>query len=43
MKELGFNWNGNVCSIQQLLQKLKEYLNPEKLEQDIVELEAKEA
>ena len=27
-KELGFNWNGPSCSIQKLVQKLKEYLNP---------------
>ena len=29
MKELGFNWNGKVCSIHQLLGKLKDYLNPD--------------
>jgi len=28
LKELGYNWNGPSCSIQQLLGKLKEYLNP---------------
>lgn len=29
LKELGFNWNGKVCSIHQLIGKLKDYLNPE--------------
>jgi hypothetical protein len=29
IKELGFNWNGKVCSIHQLLGKLKDYLNPD--------------
>ena len=29
LKEIGFNWNGKVCSIQQLLGKLKDYINPD--------------
>ena len=29
LKELGFNWNGASCSIQQLLAKLKDYLHPD--------------
>lgn len=29
LKEVGFNWNGKICSIQQLLGKLKDYINPE--------------
>ena len=29
LKELGFSWNGPACSIQKLLQRLKEYLHPE--------------
>lgn len=29
LKELGFSWNGPACSIQKLLQRLREYLNPE--------------
>ena len=29
LKELGFNWNGKICSIQQLLGKLKDYINPD--------------
>lgn len=28
LKELGFNWNGQACTMAQLLAKLKEYLNP---------------
>jgi hypothetical protein len=38
LKELGFSWNGPACSVQKLLQRLKEYLNPEavpaRIEQD---------
>lgn len=29
LKEIGFNWNGKICSIQQLLGKLKDYINPD--------------
>jgi len=29
LKELGFNWNGPSCSVQELLRKLKEYVNPD--------------
>lgn len=29
LKELGFNWNGKICSIHQLIGKLKDYLNPD--------------
>lgn len=28
LKELGFPWNGKTCSIQQLLQAVKEYIDP---------------
>jgi len=28
LKELNFNWNGPACSIGQLFNALKEYLNP---------------
>ena len=29
LQEIGFNWNGPSCTIMQLVQRLKEYLNPE--------------
>jgi|TARA_B110001450_G_C17661274_1_gene497348 hypothetical protein len=29
LKEIGFNWNGPACSLLQLINRLKEYLNPE--------------
>ena len=28
LKELGFVWNGASCSINQLISRLKEYVNP---------------
>ena len=27
LKDMGLNWNGHVCSMTQLLMKIKEYLN----------------
>ena len=30
LKELGFEWNGKSCSMLQLMQKVKEYLNPQR-------------
>jgi hypothetical protein len=28
LKELGFEWNGKSCSVMNLLQQVKEYINP---------------
>jgi hypothetical protein len=28
LKELGFEWNGKSCSMLQLMQQVKEYINP---------------
>ena len=33
LKEVGFNWNGACCSIMQLIEKLKAYINEPEIDQ----------
>ena len=33
LKEIGFNWNGACCSITQLMEKLKVYINEPDIDQ----------